>query len=544
MRFVPTSSAPSHSFGQFGSGSSFSFGANAAKPQGAATPSFGAPAGGFGSTPAPANTGFGAQPASGGNTTGFGASATTTPANTGFSGQSTGFGASTGTAGASTGFGGFGASAQKPAGTTGFGAPATGTSTTTTGFGAPAAGASTTTTGFGAPASGSTGFGAAAGSTGFGAKPAGTTGFGSTATTGSTGFGSTTQPGAATTGFGAKPATTGFGASTGTTGTAGFGASTASTGFGSSISTTGFGAAKPATGFGASTSTGFGSTGTSGFGSSGFGAKPAGTTGFGASTGFGSSSGFGASASTGFGQQAQQQALAPHVPPLARAELISHQLTPGDPQCVFPGHVLFNYQPAACTPNPPPGQDPAVWRAVQRHNPDPTKYVPVIARSFEDLQARIQSQHQQGDVNTKAAESLRERTVAASKKIEQCNSRAWAARHRQLEMSGALLHFINGLEALRMTGVPETAFEQQMARRIGVLKEKIAGEGNLYDRATRLDGRVSNGPVADDVKLEKDVDEKVRGCLEQMLATTRELQAVLRGDSKAIGQILATQDSR
>ncbi|KAG9393076.1 hypothetical protein J8273_3205 [Carpediemonas membranifera] len=266
MRFVPTSSAPSHSFGQFGSGSSFSFGANAAKPQGAATPSFGAPAGGFGSTPAPANTGFGAQPASGGNTTGFGAS--------------------TGTAGASTGFGGFGASAQKPAGTTGFGAPATGTSTTTTGFGA--------------PASGSTGFGAAAGSTGFGAKPAGTTGFGSTATTGSTGFGSTTQPGAATTGFGAKPATTGFGASTGTTGTAGFGASTASTGFGSSTSTTGFGAAKPATGFGASTSTGFGSTGTSGFGSSGFGAKPAGTTGFGASTGFGSSS--------GFGQQAQQQA--------------------------------------------------------------------------------------------------------------------------------------------------------------------------------------------------------------------------------------------
>ncbi|KAG9389489.1 Serine/threonine-protein kinase ATR [Carpediemonas membranifera] len=210
------------SFGQFGSGSSFSFGANTAKPQGAATPTFGAPAGGLGSTPAPGNTGFGAQPSSGATTTGFGAPASNTPTNTGFGqstgfgAQSTGFGASAGTAGTSTGFGGFGASAQKPAGTAGFGAPAAGASTTT---------------GFGAQGSGSTGFGA---------KPTGTSGFGSTATTRSTtaGFGSTTgfgstatQPGA--TGLGAAPAKTGFGLSSSTTGfgasSAGFGASSANT---------------------------------------------------------------------------------------------------------------------------------------------------------------------------------------------------------------------------------------------------------------------------------------------------------------------------
>ncbi|KAI9304746.1 nucleoporin autopeptidase-domain-containing protein [Cunninghamella echinulata] len=272
--------------------------------------------GAFGQTqPAATNTGFGAQPSTGGGlfgqaqntgTSGFGQQQTTNA----FGASNTtggGFGTTAGGFGATGTTTGFGAGANNAPKTFGFGA----TSQPSTGFGS-----TTTTTGFGQNTLGNTGFGQANQQTqptgfGFGQKPAGTTGgFGATTggfgtTTG--GFGATSKPAnsfsfnaassapttTTTTGFGS-----GFGTATSGVTTGGFGATQpAQTGFGATAPAGGLFGAKPATG---QTNTLFNTTaqpttGTTGF--SGFGANPQQTTGgFGANTGGGL---FGAKPATG-----------------------------------------------------------------------------------------------------------------------------------------------------------------------------------------------------------------------------------------------------
>lgn len=344
---------------------------------------FGGSSGGFGNTGGFGNSGgaFGSTankaPAFGSGTTGGGLfGSTTAPASTGFG--SGGFGASTNT--------GFGASnnttgglfgATKPA--TGFGASAAPTTT----FGAPAA-----STGFGASA----GFGAAAnvsqdcpgtaqvpfqphqekegnvgnaqvkyenistmenykrwspeelrladyaqgrrhasggqagafgqstGFGGFGNNQQTTPAFGATPSTGTSLFGNTASNTTSNPFGQAATTNTGFGASSNTGGGLFGSAQKPATGglFGSTTTGTGFGAAAPSTGFGATTNTGFGagaSNTTSLFGNntsnkpSLFGSTPAASTGFGTNTG---TTGFGASANTNpFGQTAQNTAANP-----------------------------------------------------------------------------------------------------------------------------------------------------------------------------------------------------------------------------------------
>ncbi|KAJ1727566.1 hypothetical protein LPJ61_004504, partial [Coemansia biformis] len=180
--------------------------------------------------------------------------------------------------------GGFGSTpATSTAG--GFGSTGGGFGSTTGGFGSTTGGFGSTGGGFGqTPASTAGGFGS---STGFGAKPA----FGSTGGFGAT---ATSQPAAATGGFGQPATSGGFGQAAGT----GFGANTGSSLFGSSNTGAAAGSA-----FGQQAATGntglFGSAGTAAAGGGLFGAKPA-TAG---SSLFGASANTGAAGGGAFGQQ-------------------------------------------------------------------------------------------------------------------------------------------------------------------------------------------------------------------------------------------------
>lgn len=263
---------------------------------------FGQPAGGFGA-PATSTGGFGGGAFGAAAPSAFGAPATSTG---GFGGAAGGFGSPTTT---STGFGGFGGAATstglsfgKPAGTgafgaapaaTGaFGAPATTSAfgATTGGFGAPA---TSTAGGFGASGFGATTAPATGGFGGFGATtgaaPGATGGFGASsfgkpaATSGFGGFGATTAP--ATGGFGGFGATTAQPAASGSL----FGGAATTTATSAPFSFGGAAAPKPAT------TSGFSFGGAAG---GGFGAAPAATGAFGATTGTGA---FGAAASQPLG---------------------------------------------------------------------------------------------------------------------------------------------------------------------------------------------------------------------------------------------------
>ncbi len=229
--------------------------------------------------------------------------------------------------------------------------------------------------------------------------------------------------------------------------------------------------------------------------------------------------------------------IAPAAPALAKAELIANQLTPGHPLNGF-RHVMFNY----CANPPqgvPPGQDPATWAEIQRNNPDPTRCVPVLATSFADLEGRIETQKQTADANMAAVGQIKSKVASLDDKAAGLTLRLHAAQHRQVELAAGLLRHVNRLTALGAGTGQGTGVSSAFVRAVAQLKDRITGDGRLFDTVVQLDAR------ADDVAapqtepdLPADARAPVMRCLEQMQDTVRRLQDVVREDAAAVSTML------
>ncbi|KAI8374006.1 nucleoporin complex subunit 54-domain-containing protein [Choanephora cucurbitarum] len=467
------------SFGGFGS-SAPSFGSTANTQTSAGTLFGGSAAN---TSTAPSNSLFGASNNTNAAGTLFGANAnnssagtlfgaSTTPASTGFGG----FGSTPATSTASGGFGGFGATSSAPATTNSFGStqPAAGfggfgstpaTSTASTGFG----GFGNTATSAPATSTAATGFG------GFGTTPAT-----STATTGFGGFGATPATSTASTGFG------GFGATpaTSTVGGSGFGGfgttpatSTATTGFG------GFGnaAAKPAFG-------GFGATNTTN--NSMFGANN-------------QTTGFGGQPSTGFGLQQQQQQQQQQVQEKVWEELalIRARFDPTSANCYF-RHYFYNMVPEneIHLYRRPENQTEQAWNEAMRKNPDPKKYVPVLAVGFDDILKRMEVQSKQVELHQEKLKETSERLQSVQRqyalgtlvKIEE-------HKRRHTDLTQRLLR-VKYSSVLRYKGFPLNGEESTCVQQLAQLAESSespeqlnAKMNALWNRLQSLKAQMSQG---------------------------------------------------
>jgi hypothetical protein len=240
-----------------------------------------------------------------------------------------------------------------------------------------------TSSGFGFGSTSGASSGGGSGGFGFGSASGGSTtsgtgfNFGSTSTdTGSSGFGfgSTTGSGGSTTTGGGTSTGFNFGSTSTDTGSSGFGFG--STSGSSTTGTTGFGFGSSSTG---TTGGGFGSTGG----------------GFGGSTG---GSGFGLSLSSGSGFGNQTTVTQDNTVEGAMKK-ISDFYNPSSPFCRF-NFFFYNVSESGKVQsqleilvNKYKDQIPVTgWVEAMKHNPNSDKLVPVPARSFEDLNLRIQEQ--------------------------------------------------------------------------------------------------------------------------------------------------------
>jgi hypothetical protein len=223
----------------------------------------------------------------------------------------------------------------------------------------------------------------------FGESSGGTSGFGFGSTSGtSSGTGSGF-------GFGSTTGGSGFGS---TTGGSGFGFGSTSTDTGSSGGF-GFGSTTGGSTGGTSTGFNFGSTAGSSSTGGGFGSSTTGTTGGGFGGGFGSSTGgFGLPLSSGSGFGNQTTVTQENTVEGAMKK-ISDFYNPLSPFCRF-NFFFYNVSESGKVQeqleilvNKYKDQIPVTrWVEAMKHNPNSDKLVPVPARSFEDLNLRIQEQ--------------------------------------------------------------------------------------------------------------------------------------------------------